>query len=87
MGPIIFCVVWLLSGFGVWWHYRQAYSSGGLWDGQRPGIIDFVDIFAPIWNTISLFVAWVIIGVPIKGKPKKKRNKFNFFQWFYQLKK
>jgi hypothetical protein len=87
MGNVIFVIVWFLSGLGVWWHYRQAYSPGGLWHGQRPNLLDFVDIFVPLWNTISLFIAWVIVGVPIKGRPKKKCRKFNFFNWFYQLKK
>ncbi len=87
MVSIIFYIIWILSGLGVWWHYRKAYSPGGLWDGQKPRIIDFVDIFVPIWNTFSLFIAWVIVGVPIKGLPKKKRRRFNFFQWFYQLNK
>ncbi len=87
MIELIFGIVWALSGFGVWWHYRKAYSPGGLWDGQRPSPMDFLDIFVPLWNTASLFVAWVIVGVPTKGRARKKCRRFSFFDWFYQLKK
>jgi amino acid transporter len=87
IGSVIFCILWILSVFGVWIYYRRAYSPGGLWDNKKPEIIDFVDILMPVWNTIIMFIAWVIVGAPIKDKPKKERKIFNFFQWFYQIKK
>jgi len=86
MEGFIFFIIWVLSGWGVWWHYRRAYSPGGLWEGRRPNPTDFLDIFVPLWNTASFFIAWIIVGVPIKGRTRKKCKRFNFYQWFYQLK-